>query len=77
MRVGQEGFERGIPPLELAAELDFGEFASWHDRERIVPNLHRVYSELRGEPRGTPLDYLQMFAEMLAFNGGKPLRCLA
>jgi cyclase len=75
--VGREGFERGVPPLELAQGLDFGEFADWHDRERIVPNLHRVYSELRGEPRGTPLDYRQMFAEMLAFNGGRPLRCLA
>ncbi len=77
LAVGRQGFARGAPPLELAAELDFGEFGEWHDRERIVPNLHRVYSELRGEPRGTPLDYRQMFAEMIAFNGGRPLRCLA
>ncbi|GIW13303.1 MAG: MBL fold metallo-hydrolase [Tepidiforma sp.] len=77
MQVGREGFERGIPPLELAGSLDFGEFGEWHDRERVVPNLHRVYSELRGEPRGTPLDVAQMFREMLEFNGGKPLRCLA
>jgi cyclase len=77
LAVGRDGYERGVPPLELAGRLDFGEFAEWHDRERIVPNLHRVYSELAGEPLGTPLDYRQMFTEMLAFNGGKPLRCLA
>ncbi|WP_322795128.1 MBL fold metallo-hydrolase [Tepidiforma sp.] len=74
---GRKGFERGIPPLELARSLDFGRFAEWHDRERIVPNLHRVYSELEGRPRGAPLDYVQMFREMLEFNGGRPLRCLA
>lgn len=71
------GFEKGTPPLELADGLDLGRFAEWHDRERLVPNLHRVYSELRGEPLGAALDYRQMFSEMLIYNGNQPLRCLA
>jgi cyclase len=71
------GFEKATPPLELAGALDLGKFAEWHDKERLVPNLHRVYSELRGEPLGVPLDYRQLFAEMLIYNGNQPLRCLA
>jgi cyclase len=73
----RSGFEKGTPPLELAEALDLGDFAEWHDKERLVPNLHRAYSELRGEPLGVPLDYRQLFAEMLIYNGNQPLRCLA
>ena len=73
----KRGLEAGTPPLELAQSLDLGRFDSWHDKERLVPNLHRAYSELRGEPWGAPLDFRQMFADMLTYNGGQPLRCLA
>ena len=75
--VAGRGFEKGTPPLELADGLDLGRFAHLHDRERLVPNIHRVYSELKGERWGTPLDAGQMFREMLAYNGGQPLRCFA
>ena len=75
--VAREGFEKGTPPLELATGLDLGRFAPLHDAERLVPNLHRIYSELKGEPWGTPLNAGQMFTEMLAYNGGQPLRCFA
>ena len=71
------GFEADIEPRDLARDLDLGEFAELHDPERVVPNLHRAYSELRGEPLGTPLPALQMFDEMVEYNGGQPLRCLA
>ncbi len=73
----RRGMEAGIEPLELARELDLGRFERLHDIERLVPNLHRAYAEAEGKPWGAPLDYQRMFAEMLAFNGGKPLRCLA
>ncbi len=73
----RRGFESGVAPLDLARDLDLGPFSEWHDRERLVPNLHRAYSELRGEPRGAALDFAQLFREMLDYNGGKPLRCLA
>jgi cyclase len=73
----KRGSEAGTPPLELARDLDLGRFKDLHDRERLVPNLHRAYSELRGERWGIPLNYQQMFAEMLVYNGNQPLRCLA
>jgi cyclase len=70
------GFEANTPPLELARSLDLGRFEHWHDKERLVPNLRRAYSELRGDRRGAPLG-MEVFDEMLEFNGNQPLRCLA
>jgi cyclase len=72
----QVGFDAGLSPLEAGLAADLGRFAAWHDPERIVGNLHRAYSELRGEPLGTPLDP-SAFADMVTYNGGRPLRCLA
>ena len=71
------GFEAGAAPLEAARELDLGRFGEWTDSERIVGNLHRAYSELRGEPWGAAIDTAAAFGEMLEYNGGQPLRCLA
>ncbi|MBI2767291.1 MAG: MBL fold metallo-hydrolase [Chloroflexi bacterium] len=73
----RRGFEAGTPPLELARGLELGPFAHLCDPERIVGNLHRAYSELRGEPRGAALPLMEMFSEMVEYNGGQPLRCLA
>lgn len=73
----KRGMAAGTPPLELAQSLDLGRFDSLHDKERLVPNLHRAYSELRGERWGIGLDFRQLFAEMLIYNGNQPLRCLA
>jgi cyclase len=73
----REGFAAGVEPLELARRTDLGEFAAWTDPERLVGNLHRAYSELRDEPPGTPLDYDRIVDDMIAFNGGRPLHCVA
>lgn len=75
--IARRGMESGVEPLAVARDLDLGRFSELHDRERLVPNLHRAYAELRGEPWGAPMNYGQMFQEMLAYNGGQPLRCLA
>lgn len=66
----RRGFEAGLEPLELAQETDLGEFAGLSDHERIVGNLHRAYSELRGEGRGTPLDLPSILGEMRTYLGG-------
>ncbi len=73
----RKGLAANADLADVARDLDLGEFAEWADPERLVPNLHRAYSELRGEPRGTPLDLGKMFQAMIDFNGGQPLRCLA
>jgi cyclase len=76
-RVARDARGRGVGPLEAARETDLGQYAGWHDRERIVGNLHRAFSELRGEAPGAPLDYAPVVADMFAYNGGNPLHCFA
>ena len=73
----REAFEAGLTPLDAARQADLDRFAGWHDSERIVGNLHRAYSELRWEPAGTVLDLGPIVADMVALNGGRPVRCLA
>jgi len=71
-----EGRAAGMAPLDVARQLDLGEFGRWLDPERIVGNLHRAYAELEGVPPGEPLGTAPL-AEMVEYNGGRPLRCLA
>ena len=75
--VASKGFEAGASPLEAAGETDLGPFAELLDPERLVGNLHRAYSELRGEPRGAALPLPQAVADMVACNNGQMPRCLA
>jgi cyclase len=72
----RRGFDAGTSPLDLALATELGDFAELLDPERIVGNLYRAYSELRGDALGAPIDP-QAFADMVTYNGGKPLRCLA
>ncbi len=71
------GRDAGLSPLDTARELDLGEYAELLDAERIVGNLHRAYSELEGAPRGTPIDAAAALTDMVTYNGGRPLSCLA
>jgi cyclase len=75
--LAEEAEASGTSALDAAREADLGDFAGWHDPERLVGNLHRAMAERRGlEPGGT-LDVAAAFADMVAYNGGRPLRCLA
>jgi cyclase len=67
----------GVPPLEAARSADLGRFAGWADAERIVGNLHRAQAELAGAARGGPIDLAAALADMVAYNGGRPLTCRA
>src|SRR3984957_3176167 len=67
----------GVSPLEAARDTSLGRFAGWADAERIVGNLHRGCGELGGGPRGGPIDVPAALADMVAYNGGAPLTCLA
>jgi cyclase len=75
--VAVRAVDAGLSPLDAARETRLGEFAGLHDRERIVGNLHRAMLELGGAQRGAPIDVLSAFGDMIALNGGQPLRCLA
>ena len=67
----------GLSPLDAGRQADLGEYAAWTDAERIVGNLHRAYAELAGGERGAPLDVAAALADMVAYNGGRPLTCHA
>jgi cyclase len=75
--VALRALDAGLSPLDAARETDLGDFAELHDRERIAGNLHRAMLELGGAERGAPIDVLAAFGDMLSYNGGGPLRCLA
>jgi cyclase len=74
-----DGRAAGIAPLELARSAGLGQYAAWSDPERIVGNLHRAYADLAGpaEARGGPIDFTAALTDMIAYNGGRPLTCLA
>jgi cyclase len=72
-----EAERSGIGALEAARAVELGEFAELSDSERLVGNLHRALYELRGGQPGGPMDLRAAIADMIAYNGGRPLRCLA
>ena len=77
LNVAAQAVAAGVPPLDAARDTDLGRFADWPDAERIVGNLHRASAELRGAPRGAPVDMVAALGDMVAYNGGAPLSCLA
>ncbi|WP_041260274.1 MBL fold metallo-hydrolase [Pseudofrankia inefficax] len=76
-RLAASAHAAGLTPLAAAREADLGPFADLLDPERLVGNLHRAYAELDGGEVARPLDAAGIFAEMVAFNGGKLPACLA
>lgn len=75
--LARDGHAAGVRPLELARETDLGAYSEWSDAERIVGNLHRAYAELDGAARGARIDVGAALADMVAYNGGRPLTCRA
>ncbi len=73
----QAAIEAKVDPLSAARDVDLGRFAEWTDTERIVGNLHRAMNELQGTPRGGEIDMVAAFGQMLEYNGGQPLHCMA
>jgi cyclase len=76
-RTARVGVNAGLAPLQLAQDLDLGEFAVLNNAERIAANLHRAYAELDGHPWGIPLDLRPPFRDMIILNGGQRIRCFA
>jgi cyclase len=74
LATAQKGIDAGLSPLDLARETDLGEYDGWLDRERIVGNLHRAYADLGAVDT---VDLRAALADMVTFNGGKPLSCYA
>jgi len=81
LATARRGRTAGLSPLEAARDTDLGQYAELGDPERIVGNLHRAYADLDAEAVGggpwTRLGYPAILAEMVAYNGGRPLTCRA
>jgi cyclase len=73
----RSGRDAGLTPLAAARELGLGQYADLLDPERFVGNLHRAYAELDDGPLGRPIDGVAVLSDMVAYNGGRPLSCLA
>jgi cyclase len=71
--VAARGVAAGVTPLCAALDTDLGRYAGLLDTERIVGNLHRAYAELGGPA----VDVDAALADMVSYNGGKPLTCRA
>jgi cyclase len=65
----------GLSPLEAACSADLGPFAGLTDPERLVGNLHRACSDISA--LGAGVDVEAALADMIAYNGGRPLSCRA
>lgn len=74
--VAAAGHQAGQLPLVAAQSADPGRFGDWQEAERLVGNLHRAYSELDGQPQGTPIALPPAVLDMVTMNGG-PISCLA
>jgi cyclase len=70
-----KGIDAGLSPLDLARQVDLGEYAEWLDSERIVGNLHRAYADL-GAAR-PDVDVVAALGDMVEYNHGQPLSCFA
>jgi cyclase len=75
--VARRGMAAGLSPLDAARQADLGGYADLLDSERIVGNLHRAYAELAGAARGADIDLIAALADMISYNGGRPLTCHA
>ena len=75
-----EGRTGELPWLAGSDEERAGRFtAAWTDPERIVGNLHRAYADLTVPvaERGGPIDFPGALGDMVTYNGGRRLTCIA
>jgi cyclase len=75
--LAREAVTSGTSALDAGRAADLGRFGEWHDTERIVGNLHRAMAEENGLALGADLDIVAAIGDMITYNGGRPLRCLA
>lgn len=63
-----ELFKKGIDPYTAAKSIELGEYADWNEKERVIGNVARAYSEFKGEPIGAELpDMFDILARMMDY----------
>jgi cyclase len=71
------GHRAGRTPLQAALDAGDHPYRDLLDGERLAANLHRAYAEIDGIEPGAPIDLLATRRDMIAYNGGRRLRCHA
>jgi cyclase len=66
-REARRCFEAGLDETQAALEIRLGWFDKWVEPERLVHNVMRFYTELRGDPFA-PLDTTKLRAALDAFH---------
>jgi cyclase len=66
-REARRCFESGLDETQAAIEIRLGYFDKWVEPERLVHNVMRFYTELRGDPFA-PLDTTKLRAALDAFH---------
>jgi cyclase len=72
-----QGNAAGLTPIDTARQADLSRWTHLTDGERIVGNLHRAFAEADGAEPGAQIDIMAAIIDMVTYNHGKPLRCLA
>jgi cyclase len=67
-REAKKRFDAGMPAEAAAEDIRLGAYASWRERERILPNVMRCYQEFRDE-LDRPMDVVAMLAGMERLRG--------
>ena len=67
-REAKTRFDAGMPAEAAARDIKLGLYASWHEAERILPNVMRCYQEFRGETH-LPMDIPAMLEGMERLRG--------
>jgi len=65
-REAKRCFDAGLDETQAAIEIRLGWFDKWVEPERLVHNVMRFYSELRGDPF-SPLDQAKLRTGLEAF----------
>jgi len=62
-REARRRFDAGLDEDSAARDIAIGPYAGWGEPERLLPNVHRLYAQFRGDPEG-PIDVTRAFAGM-------------
>lgn len=67
-------FKMSYDPYEAAKNIDLRKYLEWKDWERIVPNIERIYMELKEEQPAKPLpDVFSTAYKMLKYKKNKQI----
>ena len=67
-RESKTRFDAGMPAEAAARDIKLGLYASWHEAERLLPNVMRCYQEFRDETH-LPVDIPAMLEGMERMRG--------